>query len=113
MHTRGKAKEKSPVLVCWYCGETGHTKKVCPNYHLDLAMKQLVPPNTNPLIRDAVRKKARIAIVAGIENGKEGTALGFGGSPYQLALDWPFISPPPAFPTRGVWYLGTYYGDDA
>lgn len=106
-------KNTDSILLCWHCGETGHGKSSCLDYHLNLAMMHLVPHNTNPMIRDIVKKTARIILVAGIENGKEGEKLHFGGSPYQLSMEWPFKSPAPAFPTKGVWHLGRYYGDDA
>jgi hypothetical protein len=108
-----KGKKTKSVLVCWHCGETGHEKMACLAFHLDLAMTHLVPHNTSPVIRDIVRKKARITLVAAIEGGKEGGKLRFGGAPWQLNMEWPFTSPAPAFPTRGVWHLGKYYGDDA
>ena len=100
------------IMVCWHCGASGHEKKICLTYHLDRAMVQLLPNATNPHIRELVKESARNTLETALLNGKQGAQLSFGGSPWQLNMEWPMRSPPPPFPTPGVWYLGVYYGDD-
>lgn len=75
-------------------------------------MIQLLPSTANPKIRELVRDSARQILEKALLNGKQDAQLGFGGSPWQLQMDWPMRSPPPPFPTPGVWHLGVYYGDD-
>ncbi|CAJ1967097.1 unnamed protein product [Cylindrotheca closterium] len=101
-----------PVMVCWHCGATGHTQNKCVAFHLQRAMIQLLPNAANPYIRELVQQSAQKTLANAVLNGKQGAHLSFGGSPWQLQMDWPIRSPPPPFPTPGVWHLGVYYGDD-
>lgn len=107
-----KVNNVNNVKVCWHCGASGHEKKVCLEYYLEIATVSLVPYNTNPAIREIVKDEARRVLEAALEEGKEGGQLKFGGAPWQLSMTWPLQSPPPVFPTNGVWYGLTYYGDD-
>ena len=75
-------------------------------------MIQLLPNVANPQIRELVRESARKTLERALLDGKRGTQLSFGGSPWQLHMRWPIQSPPPPFPTPGVWHLGVYYGND-
>ena len=106
------SRQSEPVIVCWHCGASGHEKNACLPFHLDRAMAQLLPKAANPRIREMVRDSARKTLEIALLNGHRGVQLCFGGSPWQLHMDWPMHSPPPPFPTPGVWHLGVYYGDD-
>ena len=83
------------------------------DYYLERAMLKLVSKNTNPIVREIVKNEARRVLAMALQRGKEGNQLRFGGAPWQLCMEWPLRSPPPVFPTLGVWHQGTYYGDDA
>lgn len=100
------------TIVCWHCGATGHEKKTCLTFHLERAMIRLLPNVANPHIRELVTASAQKTLSIALLNGKQGAELSFGGSPWQLHMDWPIQSPPPPFPTPGIWHLGVYYGDD-
>jgi hypothetical protein len=100
------------TMLCYHCEEVGHLKKKCLEYYLEVAMGQLVRHDAPPALRSAVKQRARAAIQTALDEGKQGDELFFGGSPFRLWIEWPRNLEDPAYPTRGVWHAGSYWGND-
>jgi hypothetical protein len=96
-------------MKCYHCEEHGHEKKRCLEWHLEIAMLGLVQRDTPGATVAAVRDEARKVIQDAISKGKSGEDLCFRGN--CLMLTWPGTAEPP-YPTQGVWWCSTYYGDD-
>ena len=63
-------------------------------------------------IRARINAEIRETVATAIAAGKEGLSLHFGGQPDRLSMEWPYECGRPKYPTPGVWYAGSYKGDD-